>query len=66
MSAETKGLINKDALSQMKIHSDINKCGQRRGGIVVEEDLYYALTSGQILGAALDVNDNPKQKGLFP
>ena len=49
----TTGLINKAAFDQMKNGVMIINCA--RGGIVDEDDLYEALTSGKVAGAALDV-----------
>jgi len=53
MTAETKNLINKDSISRMKDGVRIINCA--RGGIVNEQDLYEALKSGKVAGAALDV-----------
>ncbi len=50
---DTTGLINKDALDQMKDGVMIVNCA--RGGIVDENDLYDAMKSGKVAGAALDV-----------
>jgi len=49
----TTGLINKAAFDQMKNGVMIVNCA--RGGIVDENDLYEAMTSGKVAGAALDV-----------
>jgi D-3-phosphoglycerate dehydrogenase / 2-oxoglutarate reductase len=49
----TNGLINKDAFEQMKPGVMLINCA--RGGIVNEADLYDALLSGKVAGAALDV-----------
>ncbi|MFH1076940.1 MAG: phosphoglycerate dehydrogenase [Pseudomonadota bacterium] len=49
----TIGLLNKNAFSQMKDKVMIINCA--RGGIVNEADLYEALKSGKVAGAALDV-----------
>ncbi len=49
----TTGLINKAAFDQMKNGVMIINCA--RGGIVDEDALYEALTSGKVAGAALDV-----------
>lgn len=53
LTAETKNLINKDTLAEMKKGVIIINCA--RGGIVNEKDLYDALTDGKVAGAALDV-----------
>lgn len=50
---ETKGLINKQAFDKMKKGVFIINCA--RGGIVNEADLYEAIKSGKVAGAALDV-----------
>ena len=50
---ETTGLLNKDAFAQMKDGVMIVNCA--RGGIVDEVDLYDAMKSGKVAGAALDV-----------
>ncbi len=50
---ETANLINKDTIAQMKDGVRIINCA--RGGIIVEQDLYEALKSGKVGGAAFDV-----------
>lgn len=50
---ETLNLINKSTLSRMKKGAMLINCA--RGGIVSEEDLFEALSSGHLGGAALDV-----------
>ncbi len=50
---KTTGLLNKHAFDQMKNGVMIINCA--RGGIVKETDLYEAITSGTVAGAALDV-----------
>jgi D-3-phosphoglycerate dehydrogenase len=50
---DTIGLLNKAAFDQMKDGVMIINCA--RGGIVDEDDLNEALTSGKVAGAALDV-----------
>jgi len=50
---DTVGLINKKAISRMKDGVMILNCA--RGGIVDECDLYAAIKSGKVAGAALDV-----------
>ena len=49
----TTGMIDKNAIDQMKHGVMIVNCA--RGGIVNESDLYDALKSGKVAGAALDV-----------
>ena len=46
-------MINKEAFDQMKDGVMIVNCA--RGGIVDENDLYNAMNSGKVAGAALDV-----------
>jgi D-3-phosphoglycerate dehydrogenase len=53
LTAETKNLINTDTIKKMKTGVRIINCA--RGGIVNEKDLYEALQSGKVAGAALDV-----------
>ncbi len=53
MTAETKGIINSKTISRMKDGVRIINCA--RGGIINEADLYEALKSGKVAGAALDV-----------
>jgi D-3-phosphoglycerate dehydrogenase len=50
---ETKNLISASTIAQMKDGVRIVNCA--RGGIVNEADLYDALRSGKVAGAALDV-----------
>ena len=50
---ETANLINKDTIARMKDGVRIINCA--RGGIVNEPDLYEALKSGKVAGAAFDV-----------
>ncbi len=52
-SKKTIGLLNKQAFDQMKDGVMVINCA--RGGIVNESDLYDAITSGKVSGAALDV-----------
>lgn len=49
----TIGLLNKAAFSMMKDGVMVVNCA--RGGIIDENDLYEAITSGKVAGAALDV-----------
>lgn len=63
ITAETKNIINKDTIQGMKDGVRILNCA--RGGIINEADLYDAIKSGKVAGAALDVfekeppGDNP-------
>jgi len=50
---ETSSLINKDMISKMKKGAMLINCA--RGGIVNEDDVYDALKSGHLGGAAFDV-----------
>ena len=50
---KTANLINQKAFDQMKDGVMLINCA--RGGIVNEEDLYMAMQSGKVAGAALDV-----------
>lgn len=52
-TSETMNMINKDTLAKMKKGAMLINCA--RGGIVDEDDLYDALESGHLGGAALDV-----------
>jgi D-3-phosphoglycerate dehydrogenase len=49
----TIGLLNRDAFDQMKDGVMVINCA--RGGIVDEKDLFDAIQSGKVAGAALDV-----------
>ncbi|MBM4241368.1 MAG: phosphoglycerate dehydrogenase [Euryarchaeota archaeon] len=53
LTPETKHQISKNEFEIMKENAFIINCA--RGGIINEEDLYEALQSGKISGAALDV-----------
>src|SRR5262245_48884095 len=53
LSDETHGMVNSEAFSKMKKGVRVVNCA--RGGIVDEKDLYTAIKSGQVGGAALDV-----------
>jgi len=50
---ETTNIINKDSISKMKNGAMVINCA--RGGIVNEADVYEALKSGRLGGAAFDV-----------
>lgn len=60
MTKETRGVINAAAFAQMKQGVYIVNCA--RGGIVSEKDLYDALVSGKVAGAALDVFEEEPTK----
>lgn len=53
LTPETKNLINSETIKKMKNEVRIINCA--RGGIINEKDLYEALKSGKVAGAALDV-----------
>ncbi len=53
LTGETKGLVNTKTIKTMKDGVYIINCA--RGGIINEKDLYEALESGKVAGAALDV-----------
>ena len=63
MLKDTVGLINKNAFDKMKEGVMIVNCA--RGGIVNEADLYDALKSGKVAGAALDVFEQ-EPPGICP
>lgn len=56
LTPETKGLISKEQLTQMKDNAIILNCS--RGGIINEADLYEALKERPELKAGLDVYEN--------
>ncbi|KAI4895448.1 hypothetical protein NFI96_011961 [Prochilodus magdalenae] len=53
LTPETQGICNKHLFSKMKNTSIF--INTSRGGVVNQEDLYEALSTGQIAGAGLDV-----------
>src|SRR5262245_25804294 len=53
LTAETRGLIDREVFVKMKPGARLINCA--RGGLVDEDALYEALTSGAISAAALDV-----------
>jgi D-3-phosphoglycerate dehydrogenase len=59
---QTKGMINKEAMSQMKKGVRLINCA--RGGIIVETDLAEMVKSGHVAGAAIDVYDPEPPKEL--
>lgn len=61
LTPETKNLINKDTIGTMKDGVRIINCA--RGGIINEHDLYEALKSGKVAGAALDVFEKEPPDG---
>jgi len=61
MTAETKNIINATSIDTMKTGVRIINCA--RGGIINEQDLYEALKSGKVAGAALDVFEKEPPDG---
>lgn len=63
-TAESAGMIGKEAFAKMKPGVRIINCA--RGGIIDEQALIQALTSGKVAGAALDVyaEEPPKDWAL--
>ncbi len=59
---DTKGIINAAAFAKMKKGVFVINCA--RGGIIVEKDLYNALVSGKVAGAALDVFEEEPTKNM--
>jgi D-3-phosphoglycerate dehydrogenase len=53
---ETAGLFNKELLAKTK--KGVRIVNAARGGLVIEQDLADAITSGHVAGAALDVFDS--------
>ncbi len=53
LTDQTKNIVNTDTIAQMKDGVRILNCA--RGGIINEADLYTALKSGRVAGAAFDV-----------
>ncbi|MEK7735476.1 MAG: phosphoglycerate dehydrogenase [Nitrospirota bacterium] len=53
LTPETRNLINSETIGKMKNGVRIINCA--RGGIINEKDMYEALKSGRVAGAALDV-----------
>ena len=60
MTKETRGIINEKAFAKMKQGVYIINCA--RGGLVNEKDLYAAILSGKVAGAALDVFEEEPTK----
>jgi D-3-phosphoglycerate dehydrogenase len=59
---QTKGMINKATMSQMKKGVRLINCA--RGGIIVETDLAEMVKAGHVAGAAIDVYDPEPPKEL--
>jgi D-3-phosphoglycerate dehydrogenase len=63
LTAETQNIINAATIATMKDGVRIINCA--RGGIINEKDLYEALKSGKVAGAAFDVfEEEPVKPGL--
>ncbi|HOW56947.1 MAG TPA: phosphoglycerate dehydrogenase [Smithellaceae bacterium] len=62
LSKETKNLVEAKAIAKMKKGVFLINCA--RGGIVNEKDLYDALKSGRIAGAAIDVFEEEPTKNM--
>ena len=65
LTDETRGLINASSFDKMKDGVYVINCA--RGGIISENDLYDAISSGKVAGAALDVfeEEPPKNAKLL-
>ena len=61
---ETRGLLNKENISRMK--KGVLIINAARGGIINEADLFDALESGQVAGAALDVFETEPPPADYP
>ncbi len=64
LTKETKGFINKEKFDKMKDGVMFIHCA--RGGIVNEKDLYEAMVSGKVAGAALDVFEEEPPPPDYP
>ncbi len=64
LTDETKGMIDADALAQLKVGAIV--CNLARGGIVVDAALRDACESGRLKGAVLDVYVSEPLMGEHP
>jgi D-3-phosphoglycerate dehydrogenase len=64
LTDETRNMINAAAIARMKPGVRLINCA--RGGIINEKDLYEALKSGHVGGAALDVYETEPPPADFP
>ncbi|HOA82886.1 MAG TPA: phosphoglycerate dehydrogenase [Thermodesulfovibrio thiophilus] len=64
LTAETKYLINEKTIAKMKQGVYLINCA--RGGIINEKDLYEAIQSGKVAGAALDVFEKEPPEEGYP
>jgi len=64
MTPETRSVLNRERIALMKKGARVINCA--RGGLIDEQALYDALTSGQIAAAALDVFEIEPPPPDFP
>lgn len=64
LDASTKGMVHARRLARMRKEAFL--INTSRGGLIVEEDLAYALNTGSIAGAALDVLSTEPPRGSDP
>lgn len=64
LTEATKGMVGREALGKMKKDAYVINCA--RGGLIDEEALYEAVSSGQIAGAGLDVFESEILEGGKP
>ena len=64
LTSETRRIIGADAFAKMKKGARIINCA--RGGLIDEEALYEAVTTGRIGGAALDVFEQEPPPADYP
>src|SRR5690606_29373937 len=64
LTEETKHLFNKEAFKQMKQSAIFINAS--RGALVDEDALYYALTTGEIAAAGLDVFEHEPIRSNHP
>src|SRR5215510_3823446 len=64
LTNETRGIVGREAFARMKAGARVINCA--RGGLIDEEALYEAITSGKIAGAALDVFEQEPPPPDYP
>jgi len=64
MTDQTRGMVNAAAFDKMKKGVRVLNCA--RGGIINEADLFAAIQSGKVGGAALDVYETEPPPADFP
>jgi D-3-phosphoglycerate dehydrogenase len=64
LTSETKGSVNAKLFNKMKDGVMVLNCA--RGGIINEQDLYKAMKSGKVAGAALDVFETEPTGKKYP